>query len=449
MFKKITVYLLLASLMSHSQFSWAGDRDTCWDFDKSDGKCTGHGEGNASGASGGDKGGSGHGDYGGKDGDMSPGDLRHKGDHHPEAAGYSKWDEANKLIARAEEILSHITTQRKLSPIEYIVSQLRPHVQMEQGAIEYIQAQLRDSQIVADNAFELTNGGAAKGVAQLLSDFAIDSATSINSFLDGVQAGTYGGFVTASEAIGAISKNPKLVLNLSKNIVHLLSGGPGTIAATAHDALEYVANEIWEFEVSMTGSAEQRGRALGELGSNLLISLATVEALPGAKSLERIAGKVAGNEGLGTALNQGMRESATIGPELSATDIMIRDGRAAVMRNLEQCKAIRTGYRNEMRGISETAQRMLGEGQSEEIVARHVHAMRREIGIKYKELTPLDVRQHIYDRNILDNSDVLGPSIEELRAGRPGRPPKTWREIIHSSSRSNKKIDLFFDELGE
>jgi hypothetical protein len=472
MFKKCTVYLLLASLLT-PHFSWAGDRDSCWDFSKPDGHCEGGGREGSGGSGHGDGNGGGSGGVG-NHGDMGPGDLHGGNDPNPDSRELTDAEKRDmEIVANIKKngpflsqpiptIFSHperienigyaYFKSEELKQLIASASENLPHVtaQMEQGASDYIRVRLKESEAIGGSAVTLAQSGATKAIVQLLAEFAIDTATSINSFLKGVQAGTYGGFVATSEAISVISNNPMLVLNLSKNIVHMISGGPGALAAAAHDAFQYVANEVWEFQVSMSGPEVQRGHALGELGSNVLIAMATGETLPGVKAaLEDVGSRVAGNKALGEALNQGMRESPALGPILSATATMIRDGRAAVMRNLEECKAIRTGYRNEMRGIFETAERMLGEGQSEETVARHVHSMRREIGVRFKEKTPSDVRQHIYDRNILDNSDVLGPSIEELRAGRSGKPPKTWKEIIDSSSRSNKNVDLFFDGLGE
>ena len=64
--------------------------------------------------------------------------------------------------------------------------------------------------------------------------------------------------------------------------------------------------------------------------------------------------------------------------------------------------------------------------------------MRRDIGTKYKSKTPPEFLEKIYERNLRDYRDKLGPTIEELR-----KQGKTWEEIIESSSRPGGK-DLVF-----
>jgi hypothetical protein len=57
--------------------------------------------------------------------------------------------------------------------------------------------------------------------------------------------------------------------------------------------------------------------------------------------------------------------------------------------------------------------------------------MRRDIGIKYKDLTPPERLADFYERNRRLYGDKLGPTVEWLR-----EQGKTWEEIIESASRT-------------
>jgi len=58
---------------------------------------------------------------------------------------------------------------------------------------------------------------------------------------------------------------------------------------------------------------------------------------------------------------------------------------------------------------------------------------RRDIGEKYKNLTPEAERARIYERNLREYRDRLGPSIEYLRDVRK----KSWEQIIESAKRTS------------
>ncbi|GGX28220.1 hypothetical protein GCM10010946_01230 [Undibacterium squillarum] len=67
-----------------------------------------------------------------------------------------------------------------------------------------------------------------------------------------------------------------------------------------------------------------------------------------------------------------------------------------------------------------------------------VHQLRRELGERYKNLTPADKLKGIYTRNLERYGDKLGPSVDWLRAR-----GKSWEQIIESASRPGGK-DLGF-----
>ena len=97
----------------------------------------------------------------------------------------------------------------------------------------------------------------------------------------------------------------------------------------------------------------------------------------------------------------------------------------------ELIKEGRRRYIREVEGLAGLVSQMSQSGATEEHIARSVHAERRKIGVKYKNLTPPAKRQAIYDRNTMKYGDPLGPTIDWLR----GRG-KEWGDIIESASRT-------------
>ena len=83
-----------------------------------------------------------------------------------------------------------------------------------------------------------------------------------------------------------------------------------------------------------------------------------------------------------------------------------------------------------MQALGGKLRELRAEGRSPEDVARLLHAERREIGRRYKRITPAPARLVIWFRNLLRYGDPLGPSIDWMReAG------KTWEQISESACR--------------
>ena len=80
---------------------------------------------------------------------------------------------------------------------------------------------------------------------------------------------------------------------------------------------------------------------------------------------------------------------------------------------------------------------LLQGGMPEEQVARTLNQARRDLGVKYKDMTPQPLRDYIYEINMNRyDGDKLGPTYEYLK-----RIEKTDIEIIESSSKPNSNID--------
>jgi hypothetical protein len=74
-------------------------------------------------------------------------------------------------------------------------------------------------------------------------------------------------------------------------------------------------------------------------------------------------------------------------------------------------------------------QQMIDRGLDTEAIARAMNQARRELGIKYKDLTSPQARVKIYGRNQDKYGDELGPSNQQLRE----HQKKSWGEIIESA----------------
>jgi hypothetical protein len=92
---------------------------------------------------------------------------------------------------------------------------------------------------------------------------------------------------------------------------------------------------------------------------------------------------------------------------------------------------LREAYIKEVEALKGTAAELRKAGKSEEAIARTLHQKRRDIGVKYKDLTPPEKREEIYQRNQKLYGDKLGPTIDNLIG-----KGKTWEQIIESASRT-------------
>lgn len=96
--------------------------------------------------------------------------------------------------------------------------------------------------------------------------------------------------------------------------------------------------------------------------------------------------------------------------------------------------ALRRQYVEEVQMLAGKAEVLRLAGSSEEDIARTLHADRRTLGVKYKNLTPPRELDEIYARNEKKYGDKLGPTVEWLR-----ERGKSWQDIIRSASRTGGK----------
>jgi hypothetical protein len=103
---------------------------------------------------------------------------------------------------------------------------------------------------------------------------------------------------------------------------------------------------------------------------------------------------------------------------------------------------LRQAYEAEVLNLRNVGEELLASGIPKEDVARTLHQMRRDLGIKYKDATPQPLRNYIYELNEgRYNGDKLGPSFEDLAK------KKSYDEIIESASTPNNDISALLSNF--
>jgi hypothetical protein len=90
--------------------------------------------------------------------------------------------------------------------------------------------------------------------------------------------------------------------------------------------------------------------------------------------------------------------------------------------------SLRKKYVIEVISLRDKIPAMRNMGMSMEEIARVLHAERRALGVKYKDLTPPNLREKFLARNVREYGDELGPTIEWFR-----KKGKSWEEIIEGA----------------
>ena len=97
---------------------------------------------------------------------------------------------------------------------------------------------------------------------------------------------------------------------------------------------------------------------------------------------------------------------------------------------------LRQSYETEVKGLADLRDDLLKQGLSKEEVAKQLNQARRDLGIKYKDMTPQPLRDYIYEVNQGRYGDPLGPTFDDLiESG------KSVEQIIKSSSKYNSDVD--------
>jgi RHS repeat-associated protein len=92
--------------------------------------------------------------------------------------------------------------------------------------------------------------------------------------------------------------------------------------------------------------------------------------------------------------------------------------------------SLRQRYVDEVLLLEDIGLNARAAGMSVDDTARMLHGLRRELGRKFKELTPALERERIRVRNLQKYGDELGPTIEYFRSR-----GESWQEILDSACR--------------
>ena len=96
----------------------------------------------------------------------------------------------------------------------------------------------------------------------------------------------------------------------------------------------------------------------------------------------------------------------------------------------EGLTSLRQRYVDEVLLLEDIGLNARAAGMSVDDTARMLNGLRRDLGRKFKELTPAPERERIRVRNLQKYRDELGPTIEYFR-----RRGDSWQEILDSACR--------------
>ncbi|WP_202427583.1 hypothetical protein [Duganella margarita] len=108
---------------------------------------------------------------------------------------------------------------------------------------------------------------------------------------------------------------------------------------------------------------------------------------------------------------------------------------------------LRQAYEAEVAGLKEEAEAMAKAGASDESIARAMWQRRRDIGVKYKNVTPEPLRDYIYEVNTGRYNDPLGPSFDSLVKSAEKKMLDPYQTIIDSSSRPNSDVNALLSKF--
>ena len=110
---------------------------------------------------------------------------------------------------------------------------------------------------------------------------------------------------------------------------------------------------------------------------------------------------------------------------------------------------LRQAYEAEVAGLKEEAEALAKSGATDEEIAKKMWARRREIGVKYKNVTPEPLRDYIYEVNTGRYNDPLGPSFESLVKSAEKKMLDPYKTIAESSSRPNGDVNGLLSKFEE
>ncbi len=107
---------------------------------------------------------------------------------------------------------------------------------------------------------------------------------------------------------------------------------------------------------------------------------------------------------------------------------------------------LRQEYENAVKNLSNYEIELRTKGLGEKEIAQAMHQARRELGVKYKKLTPEALTEYIYEINVKRyEGDPLGGSFEFFEHKYMG----DYSKIIEGAKRPNANIDKLLEKFKE
>lgn len=180
------------------------------------------------------------------------------------------------------------------------------------------------------------------------------------------------------------------------------------------------------------GGSEQQVAAANQFGASAFESAAAVTVLGGKPAAEPLPrpGGTARNAPLEPVSRPVEGKPSSSRPSTGqAKETAPADGVVVTQK-----APLRAEYEAKVRSLKDKEAEMRNAGKSEEEIARQLHADRRALGVQYKDLTPKEMLDKIYERNLTKYGDKLGPTIDWLQ-----QRGKSWSQIIESATRTGGK----------
>ena len=125
-------------------------------------------------------------------------------------------------------------------------------------------------------------------------------------------------------------------------------------------------------------------------------------------------------------------EEVAVATKVTQIDNLVNDIGGSIKAN-----PLRQEYENAVTFLKNTETKLRNQGLSEESIARTLYQERRDLGVTYKDATPTELRQYIYEVNANRYGDPLGPSFESLVEKYNG----DYSKIIEAAQRPNPDVD--------
>ncbi|MCS6912999.1 MAG: hypothetical protein RMK29_18415 [Myxococcales bacterium] len=214
-------------------------------------------------------------------------------------------------------------------------------------------------------------------------------------------------------------------------------GAQQEVAKWGHVIQTVVTNPstLWDAIKQPYVEAWHKGRYGEAIGRGAFELLTVVLGTKGVDKLAR-GGQVAGKLDDVGRLGNKLDDLGRAGGKLDDIGKLIDEIKGSIKNH-----PLRQAYERDVARLAERAAELERSGMSLEDIARTLHKERRELGIRYKDVTPQPLRDYIYEINMQRYGDPLGPSFDYLVRKHTKNGVTDYRAIIEGASRPNPDVD--------